>query len=501
MYRLLIVDDEEIEREGMAQLIQWSKYGIELVGTAWNGVEGFEKIQTEKPDIVLTDIKMPVMNGIEMIRKTRKSDPNVEFIVLSGYGEFEYTSQAMQEGVRHYVLKPCDEEKIVGVLDGVKAEIDKKREKQRQEKRYLHTVHRLLPRAKEQVFRNMLLNGEGERQNYDLFLQEYGNKELEIVVLGLRIENGFDYLEQFIMGNVLQELLGEEHIHLTTSIEQDVLFLIDTEILNEIEPAVERANQEFKRIRAHPIQAALSEIGRLETVSRLYQQILQLLKMGSLENQTGLLHYGLFLEIQNDAELLVDYKRIKEARDYGEILFEISLAFMKMEMQEYSFRQKEEICEWSLKVLYGITNRKILEGKEDVWELLEGFVNIIADRQGVAFGMEKDEQRVKKILIAIFRYIWNPKMNIQFLAKEVLFMNEDYFGRIFVKNRKIKFSAYLLEQRILLAQRLLQYRPELKISCLAEMVGYSPDGQYFSKAFRKVVGMSPKEYREQLKEE
>ena len=92
-----------------------------------------------------------------------------------------------------------------------------------------------------------------------------------------------------------------------------------------------------------------------------------------------------------------------------------------------------------------------------------------------------------------------PELNIQFLAKEVLFMNEDYFGRIFVKNQKIKFSTFLLEQRISLATQLLQYAPDLKISILAEMTGYSPDGQYFSKAFRKVTGESPSEYRENLK--
>ncbi len=72
MYKLLIVDDEDVEREGMADFIQWEKYGISLAGTAWNGVEGYEEIQNQMPDIVITDIKMPVMNGIELIRKTRR---------------------------------------------------------------------------------------------------------------------------------------------------------------------------------------------------------------------------------------------------------------------------------------------------------------------------------------------------------------------------------------------------------------------------------------------
>lgn len=99
LYKILIVDDEEIEREGMAGLIEWEQYGMILVGTAWNGIEGLEKIRTLSPDIVLTDIKMPGMDGIELIQNTREQMPWVEFVVLSGYGEYEYTSKAMEQGI------------------------------------------------------------------------------------------------------------------------------------------------------------------------------------------------------------------------------------------------------------------------------------------------------------------------------------------------------------------------------------------------------------------
>ena len=84
MYKLMIVDDEQIEREGMAQFIPWEKYDVELAGTAWNGLDGFEQIQEKHPDIVLTDIKMPVMNGIELIRKLNENFPDIRVIVLSG---------------------------------------------------------------------------------------------------------------------------------------------------------------------------------------------------------------------------------------------------------------------------------------------------------------------------------------------------------------------------------------------------------------------------------
>lgn len=117
MYKLLIVDDEEIEREGMAHFIPWEEQGIQLVGTAWNGVQGLEMMERLRPDIVLVDVKMPVMSGLEMIRQARQTFPDVVYVILSGYGEYEFTSQAMEEGVRHYLLKPCDEKRIREVLD------------------------------------------------------------------------------------------------------------------------------------------------------------------------------------------------------------------------------------------------------------------------------------------------------------------------------------------------------------------------------------------------
>lgn len=496
MYKLLIVDDEEIEREGMEKFIQWEKYGIRLVGSAWNGVEGFEKIREEKPDIVLTDIKMPVMDGIELIRKTRKSFPEVEFVVLSGYGEYEFTSRAMEEGVRHYILKPCDEQKITAVLDRVKADIEEKR-KNRQEKQVGTTALRLLPRAKEQIFRNMLLGREPLKKEYQLLLDEIGNVR-EVIVLAFRIQKGFDDLEQFVIGNILSDLLGKDKVFLSASIQKDVLLLLDAKAGPNIESAVTRTQKEFRELETLPIQAAVSKAGKLGTVSALYLQIQGLFRIGSIERQIGFLHEGLLRNLQNDATLLVDYRRIRGAKEYGEILFEIYLALVKMDLKQYTFQQEKEVCGWMLSILCGEDAAPECPGNGDKWALLERAADIVAEKQGLGLNQGKEEQRIKRILLAVYRNLQDPGMNIQFLSQKVLFMNEDYFGRLFAKDRKEKFSAFLVRRRVALAKRLLQYDPELKIAHLAELVGYPPDGQYFSKEFRRLTGMSPTEYRDSL---
>ena len=182
MYKLLIVDDEKFEREGMAEFIAWDHYDIEVVGTAWNGQDGYEKVQEQKPDIVLTDIKMPVMDGLGLIRKLKTEYPDIEIIVLSGYGEYEYTSKAMEYGIKHYVLKPCDEEKIIPIVEKVKEEIDKKRG----EKNRTTTIQKLLPLAKEQMFRNILLNREITQREYTAFTEEVDANAENVRLLGFR---------------------------------------------------------------------------------------------------------------------------------------------------------------------------------------------------------------------------------------------------------------------------------------------------------------------------
>ena len=103
---------------------------------------------------------------------------------------------------------------------------------------------------------------------------------------------------------------------------------------------------------------------------------------------------------------------------------------------------------------------------------------------------------MRQILKAVYENMRNTELSIRYLAVEVLFMNEEYFGRIFLRYQKQKFSAWLRKVRIELAKCILTYMPEIKVSTLAELAGYSPDGQYFSKVFRKETEMTPTEYGE-----
>ena len=112
MYRLLLVDDEPIIREGLKKLITWEEFGIEIVGQAASGTEALAKIRTLSPHIVITDVAMPNGNGIELIQQASELPDPPQFIVLSGYNNFDYVRSAMKAGAINYLLKPVNSDEL-----------------------------------------------------------------------------------------------------------------------------------------------------------------------------------------------------------------------------------------------------------------------------------------------------------------------------------------------------------------------------------------------------
>ena len=122
--RLLLVDDEPGIVEGLTILLNAMGQPWDIVGSAEDGVKGIELVEALRPDIVITDIRMPVMDGLEMIRALAEKQAACRFIVLSGYRDFEYAKQAMAMGVRHYVTKPIDEDELAAAIREIGGELD-----------------------------------------------------------------------------------------------------------------------------------------------------------------------------------------------------------------------------------------------------------------------------------------------------------------------------------------------------------------------------------------
>lgn len=320
MYTLLIVDDEEIEREGMAQFIPWDSYEIKVVSTARNGAEGLEKIAKFRPDLAIVDIKMPVMNGIEMIRQAKEQYPDMTFVVLSGYGDYEFTSQAMELGVRHYILKPCDESKMIPVLNKAFAELEEARKKNARSEK-LETEARLLkPYAREQLFRDLLLGKAQASSGARQLVDELGGEQRMVLLLDFRLKCGFDSLERYVVGNMLGDLLPDGTLLMTTGVDRDVLVLADAMAESSVETAVQVLKKEFKRFETLPMLSSASRTGTLAELSVLFRQAQELLQLNMDENEPALLRPSRNAALPETVNEIFDLEALRQTGSYEELL-------------------------------------------------------------------------------------------------------------------------------------------------------------------------------------
>lgn len=483
LYTLLIVDDEEIEREGMAQFIPWDTYEMKVVGTARNGAEGLKKIAKYKPDLAIVDIKMPVMNGIEMIRKAKEQYPDMTFVVLSGYGDYEFTSQAMELGVRHYILKPCDESKMIPVLNKAIAELDEARAQSAHSEKMETEARLLKPYAREQLFRDLLLGKAQASSGARQLLSGLGGEQRAVLLLDFRLKCGFDSLERYVVGNMLGDLLPDGTLLMTTGIDRDVLVLTDAMAEPSVETAVQVLKKEFKRFEILPMLSSASRTGTLAELSVLFRQVQELLQLNPDENETALLRPSQNAALPETVNEIFDIRALRQAGSYEELLRELALAFARMEAKNYRPRQRQQLCELAWKLLF--EDKAAPEDSLPAW----------ADALTAAWSLPQPDARSREIFLAIYENLSDPDFSLQTIAQQRLFMSEDHLRRIFSQVTGERFSAYLERARITQAQRLLEFQPDMKISRLAELVGYPLDGQYFSKVFRKICGVTPTEYR------
>ncbi len=494
MEKLLIVDDEEIELNGMAELIDWQKYNYELVGTAINGKRGLALIQEKQPDIVITDIKMPVMDGLAMIRAAQEQQTDAVFVVLSGYGDYEYTSQAMQLGIRHYILKLCDEAKLLSVLEQARAELHERRSTAHKMTEMEHAVQRMAPMAREKALRDLLL-GRDSFKHLPGIADDLGGLDRKLLLLLLHTKEGIDPLEQYVITNIMAELLPEGGLLGDTSVSQDICLLVDAGLYDQLPPAVERLCAEFARFRSGLLTVTGSVRGTVAQIAELYEQARRL-QAAAPENTLTLLE-RLNAE-QHAAAHLMNYDTLRNADSYAALCFACCDILVSMRLQEISPSVQRDVCVRAIRYICGSAPTTTASTHTEL--LIYLVDNIWRHRTGDE-PIKKVTRNEQMILREFYSHLPEKSFTMQWFAQQILFMNPDYLSRKIEKMTGDKFATRLIADRIKIARHLLTIDPTIKMTRLAETVGFAADEQYFSRIFRKLVGVTPKQYAMGLKEQ
>ena len=158
-YKVLLVDDEEEAIEAIRLKLEWETLGFKVIGSANNGVKALELVERLQPDVVITDIKMPYMDGLELARTLNEDYQNIHIIIFTGFDEFEYAKEAVHLEIEEYMLKPINSQELSECLKRLKKTLDNEREEKLNVKKLEHYFNESLPMFQTNLFISLIEGG------------------------------------------------------------------------------------------------------------------------------------------------------------------------------------------------------------------------------------------------------------------------------------------------------------------------------------------------------
>ena len=533
MISVLLVDDEPLVRITMKAVIPWDEYGFYVNAEAENGKQCLDILENTQIDLIITDIKMPVIDGLELISVVKKKYPHIFVIVLSAYEEFNLVKRALLGGAEDYILKSdINHENTIKVLLSVKEKIinsnaEKKKNRDAQ-KVFMENIDLLRQSFFKKLLSGTVSIGEDDVENK---LEQYGinlsSKNLVLMILIINKENTDERLVESIVKNFIDELYKQqENYYCFISDKMEIVILQSYHSLKSENKIFQMVN-EYANKTVDCINKFL-DLNITVGVSKIFNGFSRLDEMYSKTKE--LLNYSFSLGSGNiffeqDFEgknFSIDYNYLndmaKEFRgsieklDFFEakkLLNRITLEFTK----NYS-SENYRILKYYCKLLTVIVDKAIQLGlynrlfKDDLnpYEYIlsantifnvEDYMQKLLKEMEEGIGIELQTQygeTIGKVISYVLRY-YNEDINLNKVAQSLNF-NASYLSAKFKEVTKKSFCEFLNTTRIDNAKKLMAER-NYKIKQIANMVGYN-DQRYFCKIFKKYVGTTPQEYIKSL---
>lgn len=487
MYKMLIADDEKIIRESLSAAIDWASLGVEVTAVCADGIELYNAILDEYPDIVITDIMMPGLTGLELIEKIQKIDGSIQFILLSGYREFEYAKQAIRLGVCEYLLKPCREDELTASVRNVCQQLELRRELPDSAQEYLDLQSgQFWASLRCEIFEALT----SDRSAHPGYTAHLGDRSIvQIELSRLSPERAGLFLRSQPR---LTELLNARIAFLTG----DTLVLLasyspgmDYSRLLHSLPCVPGIPEPESICARYWIwedsEAAFANlIAKLQSRCCLY----------SIDS-SGLLH-----------EIVLRSVPKPEISQLLGLLLTDSDAFENKlrEIVEKNF-SLNDAKHFLLHFFFELLSLPQANGRILSFFSFDTFLNLKEREEIVRFTLEiasylldnEAQAEYKPFINQIIDYCRDhldySDLSLKYVAENILFMNVNYLSREFSKTTGETFSAFLTRVRMERAKTLLLQFGEEKISSISKQCGYE-NPQYFSQVFRKYYGFSPSIY-------
>ncbi|MEZ0536457.1 response regulator [Caldicellulosiruptoraceae bacterium PP1] len=504
MYRVLLVEDEIFVREGIKSLIDWGSIGFSICGEASHGKEALKILQKESFDVIITDIKMPEMNGLELIEEINKRFSQIpKIIIISGYNEFEFARTALKYNVKNYILKPLDELEIIETMKKVSDEINKDKQEKVQNDKYrlLNKNNEFLKylEKSDSIDINYLLDNDFRKDKNNLVMLSKVNKNDKYDIDNL-LYNLVYNLKQAEKGNINLDIFCDHNLN--------IYFFAKSKTLNNLQ-IIEKIYRYLTNNIQEDITIIYETIDDISKIRNTCNKLLKLLDYLCFYEKTGIFNsneINCFIQIAKLDEKSLINNTIKniEQNNVSKIKEDVTLFIDKC------FQEKI-----SIEVIRGYINLVIIELLEyfqiydfELDEFLAVFdeksskkkvINTLNDLCLKILEIYKNQIQNSNnaIIKKIERYInenFSKDITIKEMSRE-FYMNPIYLGQLFKKQFGMNFNKYLHTIRVEMAKRMLT-NSNKKVYEIAKEVGYK-DPEYFSMKFEEVTGMTPSNYRNQ----
>jgi two-component system response regulator YesN len=524
-YRVLFVDDEAIVREGISTRIDWGELGFDLVTCLENGEEALEYLRDENVDLVISDINMPRMDGLALSRRIYERFPRIRVILLTGYDEFEYAQEALNNHVRRFLLKPITADELSHVLSQTREELDQLRRSEQQQIALRERLVKSLPVMRERYF-NSLVHGRMTPEQIRM-----SGEELEISLTKpffqaviVSVDDDWKEIEILELTDIAESLLGDgEYAFRTPENKIAVLFQGEREEMLD-NSARMFADQLFKSslvIRENRVLIGIGSVG--EGLVSIQASFLSASTAVNYSRALGVNRIFSMSELQKRDRLSPEifHKRLSSMtmslqtgnhsetkREIDDLFALFGNHFIKPDELGFYIEQlyiRLQECVGELGSLTGSTASET--GREDEGSGVipprvftsvsdaESFVREAVDLYEQALeNLRKStlETRISRAVEIIEQRIGDKNFGLADICNE-LYLSVSQFSLIFKEGTGKTFLEYLTERRIEAAKKLLK-SSDMKGYKIAEAVGFS-DPRYFSIVFKKHCGMTAMQYR------
>lgn len=539
--KVFLVEDEMVIRRGIKNSIDWEKEGYIFCGEASDGELAYPMIIKEKPDILITDIRMPFMDGLELCKLVKKELPNIKILILSGYDEFDYAKEAIRLGVTEYLLKPISSGKLLEALNGVSESIRREKEDKDLVRKYMEEMRENTEHEKQKFFEQMIAGnlsmadaletGEKYEMNlsagmYNLLLFRFtlgeenrksgellGEAEYAIEKLTERLEYVFEFQRgiegwAFLLMADNEEQMSERVKELSKDLEEIMKNYSTIAYFGGIGQPVARLREleesfrEAERALAARFTMELNRIISVEDI-RMAQNVdtlddIEITSFGEIEKTRTMLEKFLNNGAEDEIDEFVDVyinelpeENLKSVLMRQYIIMDAYIVMMsfceKFEGIEGEMQAQSEELKNSMKTI-----QTLEEIKNYIRMLLKKIIGVRDTISGRRYSdiIEIAKDQIRKTYMS-------DEISLNTIAAEVG-MSPSYFSSIFSKEMGKTFVEYLTEIRMDRAKELLMCS-SMKTSEIGYEVGYK-DPHYFSYIFKKTQNCTPKEFRARGKE-